>query len=88
MTLTIELTPEQEARLQEAARRQGIKPADVLIALMETLPIAASVPAPFYETATPEEWIAGLLKWSESHKDLPRVPASAYSREADYEDCL
>jgi len=44
MTLTIELTPEQEARLQEAARRQGIKPADVLIALMETLPIAASVP--------------------------------------------
>lgn len=88
MTLTIELTREQEARLHEAARQQGIEPADVLVALMETLPTVPSMPAPFYETATPDEWTTAFTKWAESHGAMPRVPASAFSREADYEDRL
>jgi len=38
MTLTIELTAEEEARLQAAARQQGIAPADVVISLVRNLP--------------------------------------------------
>lgn len=31
-------------------------------------------------------WITGFTEWAESHCDLPPVPASVFSREADYED--
>ena len=41
---------------------------------------------PFYETATPEEWNKAFLDWAERHRDLPLLPTSAFSREADYED--
>lgn len=38
MTLTIELIAEEEARLQTAARQQGIEPADVVVGLVRNLP--------------------------------------------------
>lgn len=44
MTLTIELTPEQEARLLTEAERAGKAPAAVLVALLDALP--AETPAP------------------------------------------
>ena len=54
---------------------------------MRAVPTQQGLPEkPFYETATAEEWIAAFTEWTESHHDLPRVPVSAYSREADYED--
>lgn len=46
----------------------------------------AEAAKPFYETATPEEWSREFLAWAESHRDLPLLPASAFSREADYEE--
>lgn len=42
MTLTIELTPEQEMRLRAEAKREGKEPIEVLTALLDTLPAEAS----------------------------------------------
>lgn len=38
MTLTIELTPEEEARLKETAQLQGKQPTEVLADFVRTLP--------------------------------------------------
>ncbi|BAY63106.1 hypothetical protein NIES22_31850 [Calothrix brevissima NIES-22] len=41
---------------------------------------------PFYETATPQEWIAAFQKWVESHQDmnLPTLNDEDISRESIY----
>lgn len=44
MTLTIELTPEQEARLRAEAKRTGKEPTAVVVEWVETL--SAETPAP------------------------------------------
>ncbi|MBR8837835.1 MAG: chorismate synthase [Stigonema ocellatum SAG 48.90 = DSM 106950] len=43
---------------------------------------------PFYETATPEEWVDALREWSESHRgmNLPSLSDYAVSRESMYDD--
>jgi hypothetical protein len=37
MTLTIELTPEQEAKLQQQAWDAGVQPSDVIVQLIDSL---------------------------------------------------
>jgi hypothetical protein len=41
---------------------------------------------PFYETATPQEWVKAFHEWVESHRDLNLPPLSdeAISRESIY----
>jgi hypothetical protein len=41
---------------------------------------------PFYETATPQEWVQAFHEWVESHRDLNLPPLSdeAISRESIY----
>jgi len=41
---------------------------------------------PFYETATPEEWVAAFQEWVESHRalNLPTLSDEAISRESIY----
>jgi transposase InsO family protein len=41
---------------------------------------------PFYETATPQEWIAAFTEWVESHRglDLTTLDDEAISRESIY----
>ncbi len=53
MTLTIELTPEQESRLAVLARREGLEPADVVKKLVEEHlpPLAPSSRLPEQEQA-------------------------------------
>ncbi|MUG99272.1 hypothetical protein F7734_46080 [Scytonema sp. UIC 10036] len=42
---------------------------------------------PFYETATPQEWVNALREWSESHdRNIPLLSDYAVSREGIYED--
>jgi hypothetical protein len=42
---------------------------------------------PFYETATPEEWIKEFTKWADSHDpNTPALPIEAVSRESIYSD--
>jgi hypothetical protein len=46
-------------------------------------------PAPFYATATPEEWEQKFREWTDSHPEGGSVlPSEAYEREAIYEDDL
>lgn len=41
---------------------------------------------PFYETATPNEWVAAFQDWVESHRNLnlPTLSDTAISRESIY----
>lgn len=41
---------------------------------------------PFYETATPQEWVQAFHEWVESHRDmnLPSLSDEAISRESIY----
>ena len=41
---------------------------------------------PFYETATPQEWVRAFSEWVESHRDLnlPLLSNEAISRESIY----
>jgi hypothetical protein len=41
---------------------------------------------PFYETATPQEWVAAFQEWVESHRELnlPTLSDEAISRESIY----
>jgi hypothetical protein len=42
---------------------------------------------PFYETATPEEWVREFTKWAESHgTNTPGLTREDVSRERMYED--
>jgi len=40
---------------------------------------------PFYETATPEEWVREFTKWADSHDpNMPALPIKAVSQESIY----
>ncbi|MEA5516481.1 hypothetical protein [Nodularia sp. UHCC 0506] len=41
---------------------------------------------PFYETATPQEWVTAFQEWVESHRELnlPTLSDTAISRESIY----
>ena len=95
MTLTIELTPEQEARLQAFARRQGLEAAELAQRLVtEHLPLLERTATPavdrshFYFTATPEEWETAMDELAAGGESLPVLPDEAFDRENLYEDRL
>lgn len=88
MTLTLDLSPEQEAALHEKAALDGKDEREYALRLLDdALGIAAPVPGarPFYETATTEEWIAAFDEWVNSHD--PNGPVLLDDRrEIIYED--
>lgn len=88
MTLMLELSPEKEAWLREQAAQSGQEPEQYALGLIDqvieadTLEVA---PRPFYETATPEEWIAAFDEWTASLD--PNTPVLLDDRrEVIYED--
>lgn len=90
MIVTIELKPEIEKRLVKEAGKKGLTIETFIEVFIEdNLAEAEDKPKekPFHETATPEEWIAELKKWSESHdKTTPFLSDEATRRENIYED--
>lgn len=88
MTLTLELSPEQERVLQIRAMLNRQKPNEYAAQLLEktlTSPPEGQHERPFYETATTEEWLAAFDEWVNSHD--PNGPVLFNdSREAIYED--
>lgn len=85
MILTLTLPPDKDDDLRTRAAREGV-PADLyaLRLLTEALN-TPSLPRPFYETATAEEWNRALQEWADSHD--PHGPVlQDDSREAIYED--
>lgn len=76
MTLTIELTPEQEARLECAARVQGKPTAEIVRELIEGLPP---------RTQTPAERTQALFdRWAE--EDATDDPEEIARREQEFEE--
>lgn len=86
MTLTLTLTPEQEARLTEQATEHGQPNDQYALSLLDgALNATSSERRPFYETTTPQEWVAALNEWASSHD--PNGPVLLNdSREVIYED--
>ena len=88
MTLTIELTPELEARLRAEAGARGIDPESVLRGLVESLP-----PPRTWGARAVERWKqAGLLgAYGDMSKDAPvyarelraQVEGDLFRRDAD-----
>ena len=85
MTLILDLSPEQEAALREKAAREGRPEQEYALSLLGDALGAAPAPArPFYETATPEEWVKALHEWTHSH-DLNGAVLLDDRREVIYE---
>ncbi|MCC5634888.1 hypothetical protein LC593_03295 [Nostoc sp. CHAB 5844] len=62
---------------------EAVKPH--LDAMLEEL--VKSQERPFYETATPEEWVKAFREWADSHRrDTPLLSDYAVSRAGIYED--
>ncbi|MDQ3815252.1 MAG: hypothetical protein M3347_15125 [Armatimonadota bacterium] len=95
MTLTIELTPAEEAQLQQQASGRGLTVSEYMHhLLMAQLGTSSSNGAaqperklPFAATATPEEWIRAFNQWADSHQDIQaNIPDEALRRENIYDD--
>ena len=85
MTLVIDLSPELEKKLQEAAERRQLPAAEYARVLVETA--LGDIPSgPLFRTASPEEWRRVFHAWVETHRDLPILPDEAFSRESIYGD--
>jgi hypothetical protein len=85
MTLSIELSPELEAKVEQSARFYGL-PVEAYIRQL----IATDVPTiqPGLQAVLPPEEFARVLKeWAEEHQNWPILPEEAFSREAIYGDC-
>jgi hypothetical protein len=86
-TVTIEVAPQvaQIIRaLEQKAAAQGVSLDSLLLHL---IPSEESGARPFYETATPEEWVAAFTNWAESHgPNTPGLTREDVSRERMYED--
>ncbi|MFN2456316.1 MAG: hypothetical protein ABR577_19130 [Pyrinomonadaceae bacterium] len=86
MPLTIDMPPELESRLHQAAAREGVAAADYArMVLEERLLSAAQEELPFWATATKEEWLQAFNAWMDSHDPtLPLLSDEAISRESMY----
>lgn len=86
MTLVLELSPEQETALREKAAQEGRPEQEYALSLLgNALGITPATAKPFYETATPEEWVKAWHEWTHSH-DLNGAVLLDDSREVIYED--
>jgi hypothetical protein len=67
MKLTIQLTPETEAKLRDQAALVGKAPEELALEALEER-LAATVSGP---TAVPaEQWVADFRAWAEGHRRL------------------
>ena len=92
MTLTIELTPETEARLRSQAASHGVDAAQYALHLLESQLVAKNsdetMPLPTRQEATAEECVRRFDEMIESFSDgdAPDIPSEALRRENMYED--
>jgi len=88
MSLVIN-APGVELKLQAEAAKRGLSAADFAASILsERLDLAStngSNVAPFYDTATHEEWVKAFDSWVNSHEGGPSLPESALTRESIYQ---
>jgi hypothetical protein len=83
VVLTVELSPEAEARLVVEARALGLGVATYAAMLLED---AASQPATPQPRRTPEEIRAWLNELAQFSNNIPPMPGETFSREMIYQD--
>lgn len=84
MTLTIDLTPDQEARLSAFAMREGMEPAALAKKLVtDHLPSVGSLNG---AALSPEERIKAMDAFAEKNRGLPHVSDAAFDHENLYEE--
>ena len=88
MSLVIN-APQVEGKLRREAAKRGVTAADYAADILAShLGPQGSDPAliaPFYATATPEQWNSAFDEWVDSHSRRKPLPESALSRESFYE---
>ena len=82
MSITIELTPELEAKVQRNAESKGLPVGEYVLQTLHAAPIEEKS---LWETLSPEEFARSLREWSESH-EWPPLSEEAMSRESIYGD--
>ena len=82
MTVTIDLPPETEAKLRAQAANQGAKLEEYLRDLVKEW---AGAELPQTEQKTPQQKVAELLAWANSHAHITAVADD--SRESIYAGC-
>jgi hypothetical protein len=89
MPLTIN-APYVEGRLKQEAAKRGVPAAEyaVDILALHLGPQDEGAGAPFYATATAEEWDREFDAWVDSHPVRTPLPDSALTRESIYEGRL
>ncbi len=80
--MTLQLSPELESRLAEAAKMRGMEPEDYARQLLEQSLPPLSMGTGILTKEGLEEMLLEMAKGSEN---LPVLPTSAFSRESFYE---
>lgn len=86
MTLTLNLTPDKTARLQEQARQAGLPLEDYVQQVLEQNTLSAAPPTEH----TAESWAERtkrFFQWADSQdRTIPVIPMEALDREHLYEE--
>jgi hypothetical protein len=86
MTVTLQLSPEQEAALQSQAQSRGVSIQELLQEVAEQ--IAPSSTIAHLQIENPAEWARQFHEWAESHdRTTPLLSDEAISREEIYREC-
>ncbi len=85
MTLTLELSPEQEAALKVQAEARGMSVEQWFLHLAGQL--APSTSIAHLQTTDPDEWARQFHEWAGSHdRTTPLLSDESISRESIYPD--
>jgi hypothetical protein len=82
--MTLNLTPEIEARLAAIARSRGLSVESFLTGIIAEE--EQNSPVSLGRRLSPEEWIEQFEEWADSFPDAPPIPDAALSRENLYPD--
>jgi len=84
MTITLELSPDLEAKVNRNAEQNGMRLEDYVRQLIENAPPPQE--KSLMETLSPAEFAIALREWSESHTHWAPLSDEAISRESIYGD--
>lgn len=73
MTVTLELKPEIESRVNAKAKSSGKSVETFLVEIIEEKIVGQADKKPFYETASDDEWIAELDSLAEFSDKIPVI---------------
>ncbi len=89
MSLVIN-APHVEGKLRTEAAKRGVTAADYAVNILASHlgpqgSDTASAGAPFYATATPDQWNSAFDEWVDSHPRRSTLPDSSLTRASFYE---